>query len=61
MQIVIDILLLLDLYGPEPLDSLLGLRGGVVVAFVGVGLGDTEGEEGEGEELEDFLFGVRGG
>lgn len=60
MQFRGDVLLLLDLDGPEALCALLGFCGGrVVVAFVGVGFGDAQGEEGEGEELEGF--GGRGG
>lgn len=55
MEVFGDILLLLDLDGPEALDSFLFLGGwSVVVAFMRVGFADTEGEEGEREEFECF-------
>lgn len=57
MQIVIYVLLLFDLDGPQALDSFLGFGRGVVVTLVGVRFRDAEGEEGEREELEDFGFG----
>ena len=55
MQVRQDVLLLLDAHGPEALGAFGGFgRGGVGVAFVGVGFGDAQGEEGKREELEDF-------
>ncbi len=54
MELVVDVLLLLDFDMPEALYAFL-LRGrSVVMPGVGIDLGDAEGEEGEGEELEDF-------
>ncbi len=53
MEIFTAFLLLLDLNGPETLNSLgfVG-AGGVVMAFVGIGFGYAEGEQREREELE---------
>lgn len=59
MQILVYVLLLFDLHGPEALDSFLGLA--VRVAFVGVGFRDAQGKEGEREELEGFAGGLWGG
>jgi len=54
VELVVDVLLLLDFDMPEALCAFL-LRGrSVVMPGVGIDLGDAEGEEGEGEELEDF-------
>lgn len=55
MHHFVGLLVLLDLDGPQALDAVLGF--GVVVAGVGVDFGDAEGEEGEGEELEDVFSG----
>lgn len=54
MQLVVDVLLLLDFDVPEALGAFLFCGGSVVMAGVGIDFGDAEGEEGEGEELEDF-------
>lgn len=51
----VNLLMLLDLHGPLALDTVLGL--GVVVSLVRVDLADTEGEQGEREQLEDVLGG----
>lgn len=45
---------------PEAFGAFLLCGGGVVVAGVGIDLGDAEGEEGEGEELKDFAGGGGG-
>ena len=61
MQIGPDFLLLFDAHGPEALCAFFGLAartrsgGGSIVCFC-----DTEGEEGEREELEDFCGGEGG-
>ena len=39
---------------PEAFGAFLLGGGSVVMAGVGIDFGDAEGEEGEGEELEDF-------
>jgi len=54
VELVVDVLLLLDFDVPEALGAFLLCGGGVVMAGVGIDLGDAEGEEGEGEEFEDF-------
>lgn len=54
MELVVDVLLLLNFDMPEAFGAFLLCGGRVVVAGVGIDLGDAEGEEGEGEELEDF-------
>lgn len=51
----VDLLVLLDLDGPQALDSVLGL--GVVVSCVRVDLAHSQGQEREREELEHVLGG----
>lgn len=56
MELFSAFLLLLNLDGPESLDALDLVRSrGVVVAFMGIDFGDTEGEHGEGQQLEAVL------
>jgi hypothetical protein len=46
-------LVLLNLNGPQTLDSVLGF--GVVMSLMGVDLTHAQGEKREGQELEDIL------
>ena len=55
MEIRRNVLLLLDANMPKTLGAFCGLGGRrMVVAFVGVGLRNAEGKEGEREKFEDL-------
>ena len=59
MELSVNVLLLFDAYVPKALGSLFGGFGrDVGVAFMGVGLGDAQGEEREGKEFENLRCGA---
>lgn len=57
MQVIFDVLLLLDLDGPETFGAffILGRRG-MIMARMRVGFGDAQCEKGERKEFEDFGY-----